>query len=205
MNYQKIYDRLIERGKSRKLETYAEVHHIIPRCMGGTDDQENLVRLTPEEHYVAHQLLVKIYNGNHKLVKAVSMMIPNRPSNKMYGWIRKRFSEAQSISQSGRNNSQYGSRWAHNPITKENKKIRCELEEGWSYGKYKEHKEQNRNKKQIVKDNNIKLYTGYYQIYSKVGFEKFVEETGYKYSKANLVQMFVRHVEGFIPQNGKKR
>ena len=27
--------------------------------MGGTDDEENLVELTPEEHYVAHQLLVK--------------------------------------------------------------------------------------------------------------------------------------------------
>ena len=95
MNYAKIYDDLIARGKNRVLESYKERHHIIPRCLGGTDEPENLVDLTPEEHYVAHQLLIKIYNGNYALVKAAAMMIPNRPSNKLYGWLRRRFSESQ--------------------------------------------------------------------------------------------------------------
>ncbi len=48
MNYQWHYNKLIERGKNRTLECYTENHHIIPNCMDGTDDPENLVRLTPE-------------------------------------------------------------------------------------------------------------------------------------------------------------
>ena len=32
-------------------------HHIIPRHMGGTDDQSNLIELTPDEHAEAHRLL----------------------------------------------------------------------------------------------------------------------------------------------------
>jgi hypothetical protein len=99
MNYQRIYDSIISRAKERKLEagTYKERHHIIPRCMNGTDDEDNLVDLTPEEHYVCHQLLVKIYPGNIKLMYAVRMMCNYKGrnclrSNKLYGWLRRRFS-----------------------------------------------------------------------------------------------------------------
>ena len=65
MNYKKIYDSLIERGKNRNLNEYGEKHHIVPKCLGGSNKKENLVKLTPEEHYVAHQLLVKIYPNNN--------------------------------------------------------------------------------------------------------------------------------------------
>ena len=95
MNYEKIYDSLISNAQNRILETYTETHHIVPKCIGGTDNINNLVELTPEEHYLAHQLLVKIYRQNHSLVKAAAMMIPNRPSNKMYGWLKRRFAKAQ--------------------------------------------------------------------------------------------------------------
>ena len=98
MNYQKHYDALMNRAKNRLLEGYYETHHIIPRCMGGTDDPTNLVDLTAEEHYVAHQLLVKIYPDNSKLVYAANMMTVsshfNVRNNKLYGWIRKKASEA---------------------------------------------------------------------------------------------------------------
>lgn len=36
-------------------------HHIIPKHMGGTDDPENLISLTPEEHAKAHQDLYEKY------------------------------------------------------------------------------------------------------------------------------------------------
>ena len=39
MNYTKIYNDLIERAKTRKLDGYKEVHHIIPRCMGGGNEK----------------------------------------------------------------------------------------------------------------------------------------------------------------------
>jgi hypothetical protein len=94
MNYELIYKKIIKRGKERILEGYKESHHIIPRCMGGSDDSSNLVKLTPEAHYVAHQLLVKIYPGNHKLIFAANMMKVDqsnrRANNKIYGWIRRK-------------------------------------------------------------------------------------------------------------------
>lgn len=203
MNYQKIYDSLIEKGKNRKLDCYKERHHIVPRCLGGSDDEFNLVDLTPEEHYVAHQLLIKIYPNNHALVKAASMMIPNRPSNKMYGWLRRRFSEVKSIEQSGSKNSQYGTRWVHSPITKQSKKIRGDIKDGWLPGKYKEPKPPSIFQLRI--QDQIKLYTKYYEIYREVGFDKFVEMTGYTKTKQNLVQRFAKLVVDFVPQNGKKR
>jgi hypothetical protein len=82
--------------------------------LGGTDASTNPVKLTPEEHYVAHQLLVKMHPKNPKLVKAAQMMIPNRPSNKLYGWLRRRFATVMSISQTGPGNSQYGTVWINN-------------------------------------------------------------------------------------------
>jgi hypothetical protein len=41
--YTKVYFNIIERAKNRLLETYTETHHIIPKCLGGSDKKENLV------------------------------------------------------------------------------------------------------------------------------------------------------------------
>jgi len=100
MNYQKIYNSLIERGKTRglnkkKLDYYTEQHHILPKCMNGDNNKDNLVLLTAEEHFVAHQLLVKIYPNNENLIFACQLMtiaIPEireyRSKNKFYSWIK---------------------------------------------------------------------------------------------------------------------
>ena len=137
MNYKKIYDSLIARAKNRKLTEFTESHHIIPRCIGGNNDRSNLADLTPEEHYVAHQLLVKLYPKNHALVKAAIMMIPARPSNKLYGWLRRKHSVAMSVSQSGKGNSQFGTKWICNQETKESKKIPADqsVPFGWENGR----------------------------------------------------------------------
>jgi hypothetical protein len=65
MDYKKIYlqfiaDRL---AKSVAIDGYSEVHHILPKAFGGTDDPKNLIRLTPEDHIRAHLLLAKVYGG----------------------------------------------------------------------------------------------------------------------------------------------
>jgi hypothetical protein len=88
------YNRLIERARTRELAGYCERHHVIPRCMGGSDDPANIVRLTPEEHYVAHQLLVKMHPEHPQLIWAAHLMA-SRPGNKLYGWMRRRMSEAR--------------------------------------------------------------------------------------------------------------
>ena len=211
MNYHKIYESLVERGKTRNLECYTESHHIVPRCMGGSDDKQNLVDLTPEEHYLAHQLLVKMHPNNHSLVKAASMMIPNRPSNKMYGWLKRRFSVAQSISQSNEGNSQYGTKWMTNGV--EETKSSGGIPKGWWNGRLLAHrtkiknnniKKQREEKKQKDLQDKIDSLRTLYNIYVIHGFDG-VKESGYKYSKPNLVAAFARYLPEFEPQNGKKR
>jgi hypothetical protein len=97
MNYQKIYNNIVSRGKERVLEGYQEKHHIIPRCMGGSDEDANLVMLTPEEHYLCHLLLVKIHPNNMRLVKAAMFMVAStvtqQRNNKLYGWLKRQYSD----------------------------------------------------------------------------------------------------------------
>jgi len=114
MDYKKIYQQLIDRARSRSITGYKETHHIIPRCLGGTDDPLNLVDLTPEEHYVAHQLLVKMHTNNGRLLYAAVMMCANRMNNKLYGWLRRRLSNTQSEAMSGSGNNMFDKRWVSN-------------------------------------------------------------------------------------------
>ena len=106
MNYQKIYNNLINRATRRISEGYVEKHHIVPRCLGGTDAKENIVSLYPEEHYLAHLLLCKVNKGNSKLLYAAmnmtsgSMINNGKRNNKAYGWLRRQYAE----SMSGNNN-----------------------------------------------------------------------------------------------------
>lgn len=218
MDYSSVYDQLIERGKTRILEGYTEKHHIIPRCMGGSDDTSNLVDLCPREHFIAHVLLAKIHPENHGLMKAVQMMTvgqgENRSKNRMYGWMKRRFSEAQSVCQGGKRNSQYGTRWIYDNDTLVNKKISNDLPtpEGWSDGRKlvaetKQGKMIRERAERVSKQlaERVKEYSEYLKIYREVGFDEFVNITQYKYSQANLVGRFASLLPNFKPQNGKKR
>lgn len=68
MDYQKIHDAIIHRARTRTLTGYKERHHIIPRCMGGSNEKINLVDLTAREHFIIHKLLCEIYPDNDKLI-----------------------------------------------------------------------------------------------------------------------------------------
>lgn len=76
MNYQRIYDQLIvTHGTSDKPSNiYSERHHIIPKCIGGSDDTNNLVYLSARCHLLAHWLLARIYPNNYGIVNAFFMM-----------------------------------------------------------------------------------------------------------------------------------
>ncbi len=98
VNYTLHYNKLIERApKVRPANYFTEGHHIVPRCMGGTDE-DGIAYLTPEEHYIAHLLLVKMYPDEPKLVYAANAMSTyklngRRLNNKSYGWLRKKHSK----------------------------------------------------------------------------------------------------------------
>jgi hypothetical protein len=74
LNYSRIYDELISdrRANPPNEDEYYEVHHIVPRCMGGGDEPENLVKLRPGDHFFAHLLLAKTHGG--RLWAAVHLM-----------------------------------------------------------------------------------------------------------------------------------
>jgi hypothetical protein len=66
-----IYSNLCEGNKSRR-EDYKKYsglheHHIVPKHMGGTDDDCNLTYLNVREHIIAHYLLWKIYKNPNDL------------------------------------------------------------------------------------------------------------------------------------------
>lgn len=121
MNYSKIYNLLIEKAKNRSLEEYKETHHIIPRCIGGTDDSSNLIELTAREHFIAHLLLCKIYPEDKGIRLALWMMTNVKdknqkryvPSSRLYEIIRREYSD----SIKGENNPRFGVK--HLPESKE--------------------------------------------------------------------------------------
>jgi hypothetical protein len=92
MNYKKIHDSIINNAKlqnrSKKENTYYEAHHITPKCLGGEGKytdwswHDNIVLLTPKEHYLIHRLLIEIYTKNTKLVYAF-WRICNTKNNKI--------------------------------------------------------------------------------------------------------------------------
>jgi len=123
MNYLRIYEKFInyckiitprERLKKRnKLDPrlndeylYTEIHHIIPRSLGGLDDKENLIKLLPEEHLFIHQLRWKIFNcredmlavrfilnglkgiKNEEIKKALKSKILNKKILNGYAWMK---------------------------------------------------------------------------------------------------------------------
>ena len=123
MNYKKIYDALVARAKPRGLnknsvDFYSEIHHIVPRSIGGTDNPSNLVMFTGREHFIAHMLLWKTYPEDISLMRAAFMMSSrwksgdidsNVPQNsKTYARLREEYSQAVSEQCSGENNPMFG-------------------------------------------------------------------------------------------------
>lgn len=89
------------------LEGYCEKHHIIPRCLKGGNEATNIVRLTAEEHFVAHLLLTKMYPDKGRLASAVFLMSTrcNKEkvkNNKFYGELKRRSALTISLANKGR-------------------------------------------------------------------------------------------------------
>jgi hypothetical protein len=101
MNYQKIYNQIIERAKNRVLGGYKEKHHILPKCLGGDNKKENLIELTAREHFLSHMLLCEIHPKNDKLKYALWLMVigkkrwkqndPYKISSRTYEFLKLNF------------------------------------------------------------------------------------------------------------------
>lgn len=146
MDYKSHYDKLIDKRRQQAPDGYTENHHIVMKSMGGTDEAENLVRLTGREHWVAHLLLHKIHR-NPKTAHACHMMamrceergIPEIKNSRTYERIRKTLISAWSKrgkKRVGKKNGSFGRSWYHNPGT--GKSMKClpkEKPSGWIAGR----------------------------------------------------------------------
>lgn len=117
MNYQKIYDDICKRGQERILpdEIYTEKHHIVPKCLGGGNEESNITVLTAREHFIVHYILAKkLYPKSRNLWYALWRMCSindnqrNRatPSSKLYEELK----IEKSFWNRGINNPMYGIR-----------------------------------------------------------------------------------------------
>lgn len=56
--YEEFINNILEtRGRFACGEEYHERHHIVPKSIGGTNDEENLIDLFAREHFEAHRML----------------------------------------------------------------------------------------------------------------------------------------------------
>lgn len=71
MSYEEFIQNILDtRGRFYCGDEYHERHHIIPKCMDGTNDDDNLIDLSAREHFEAHRLLALENPDNEKLVYA---------------------------------------------------------------------------------------------------------------------------------------
>ena len=66
------YNNFISALQGQAVEGYSEKHHIVPRSHGGSNKKDNLIVLTPRQHFIAHRMLWKAYGGS--MARAYFMM-----------------------------------------------------------------------------------------------------------------------------------
>ncbi len=129
MNYERIYNEIIENRRLNPYDGITEKHHIIPKSMGGGNNLQNIVKLSLREHYLCHYLLTKFTtgDGNFKMVFAFNMMNTTR-DKKCYNSIlyesnRIKFTSQMSSIMSGENHPCFGKFGAEHPAfgTRRNK------------------------------------------------------------------------------------
>jgi hypothetical protein len=119
--YLQWYMRLMQNAKAREpLTGYVEEHHILPRSMGGSDNKENLVRLSAKEHYIAHLLLwkSKFPQPYHKKMVFAANAMSNKVSphkqrtykvnSRVYNSLRNDYAIHMSVAMTGEGNHFYG-------------------------------------------------------------------------------------------------
>ena len=151
MDYQKIYDNLIKKRLENPPTEKFERHHIVPKSLGGSNNDDNIVKLTYREHFMAHLLLCKIYKPKggedyKKMLFAFNRMRIGRDhaqvkNSRMFEYFREDYvrsvSEVISKAQRGEGNSQYGTSWYHHPELGMNAKFKPgdEIPEGFIKGR----------------------------------------------------------------------
>lgn len=171
--YYKQYNNLIIKCQEMEKQgypkgMYTEVHHILPKCQGGTNDKSNLVRMPVRYHIFAHIFLMKAFPNDSKLTYAARRMfsisskrldegrspIIKKFSSVLISEIKEKESKMRSERMRGKNHPLYGThhseetkekiRRAHigkkmPPVSEELRKLRSENSKGEKNGMYGKH------------------------------------------------------------------
>ena len=98
--YTKVYYQIVDRARIRVTDEHTENHHIIPDCFfinrkrkgkpgwleGNPEAKDNKVRLTGQEHFICHWLLIKMVDGPGQIsmVHALWNMRAKNKNHKRY-------------------------------------------------------------------------------------------------------------------------
>ena len=133
----------------REQDSYQERHHIIPKCLGGSNEDSNLVWLYAQEHYYAHKLLALENPDNQGLQYAWWMMSHQNNyfvTQEEYSEVRRRFSEIHS----------------NREVSSETREKLSKLHKGkhlgpdhWNYGRHRSQKT-----KEQISQSRMGKYTG---------------------------------------------
>lgn len=113
MNYEKVYNAIIENAKSQNRiknnGIYYENHHIKPKSLFKDleKDPNNLVLLTAKEHFICHMLLEKIYNCPQMKYAIWRMCNDNtyKVTARYYEYIKCKIQKESSILNKGKKHS----------------------------------------------------------------------------------------------------
>ena len=138
--YEEFINGILEsRGRFACGNEYHERHHILPKCLGGCNEDENLIDLFAREHFEAHRLLALENPTINSLANAWWAMCVQtnqytkeryRVSAEEYEEARKSYAIMMSKRMSGENNPNFGKK-----MNEEQKKNMSEKLKGRFAGK----------------------------------------------------------------------
>lgn len=97
LTYQEFIDNILQtRGRFNCGDEYHERHHIVPKCLGGANDENNLIDLFAREHFEAHRLLALENPENNELACAWWLMCHVQSENQLrYEVTAEQYEEAK--------------------------------------------------------------------------------------------------------------
>lgn len=163
--YTKWYYNIIKNSNYK--EGYGENHHIIPKCIGGCNSPENIVKLTAKEHYIVHKLLIKMTEGEtkRKMLFAFIRMSYSSKTHERIKYTSRHFEEAKIANSIANKNKKLSTEHKeklkkilleNNPMHKEEVKEKIKQTNLEKYGV--EHHWANDSIKNKRKENNLSKY-----------------------------------------------
>ena len=119
--YYTWYHQIIDKARTKNYDGYSEVHHIIPSSLGGSDEPDNLIRLSYPEHFLCHWLLIKFVRTKRdkvKMIWALNCMTGANDKNgrQVTSWQFDAAKRAAKDNMSGVNSPSYGKKHFNNGI-----------------------------------------------------------------------------------------